>query len=51
MVNAIYLYDDRLTVIFNSSDKPVEVTESLLDDIEEADRSYTASCGSPIKTH
>ncbi len=47
MVNAIYLYDDRLTVIFNSSDKPVEVTESLLDDIEEADRSYTASCGSP----
>lgn len=35
MVNAIYLYDDgRLTVIFNSSDKPVEVTDSLLDGIE-----------------
>lgn len=34
LVNAIYLYDDRLTVIFNSSDQPVEVTESLLDDIE-----------------
>ena len=36
MVNAVYLYDDgRLTVIFNSSDRPVEVTESLLADVEE----------------
>lgn len=34
LVRAVYLYDDRLTVIFNSSDQPVEVTESLLDDIE-----------------
>ena len=36
MVNAVYLYDDgRLTVIFNSSDRPVEVTEGLLADVEE----------------
>ena len=35
MVNAVYLYDDgRLTVIFNSSDRPVEVTEGLLADVE-----------------
>ena len=34
MVNAVYLYDDLYTVIFNSSDKPVEVTESLVDMIE-----------------
>jgi hypothetical protein len=34
LVNAIYLYDDRLTVIFNSSDRPVEVTKSLVDSIE-----------------
>lgn len=47
LINAIYLYDDRFTVIFNSSDQPVEVTESLLDDIEEADSSHKASCGSP----
>lgn len=35
LVNKIYLYDDgRLTIIFNSSERPVEVTDSLVDDIE-----------------
>lgn len=33
-VNRIYLYDDKITFIFNSTDKPVEVTEKLIDDVE-----------------
>ena len=43
LVNSVYLYDDRLTVIFNASDKPVEVTKQLLDDIKE-------SCDLPAKS-
>jgi DNA invertase Pin-like site-specific DNA recombinase len=34
LVNAVYLYDNKLTVLFNASDRAVEVTESLIDDIE-----------------
>lgn len=34
-VNSIYLYDDRVTLIFNSGDKPVTVTADLLTEIEE----------------
>lgn len=37
LVNAIYLYDDRLTVFFNATDKPTEVTESLVDSKENDD--------------
>jgi len=33
-VNAIYLYDDKITFILNAGDKQVEITETLLDDIE-----------------
>lgn len=33
-VNAIYLYDDKITLIFNSGDKPVTITNDLLSDIE-----------------
>ena len=33
-VNAIYLYDDKITLIFNSGDKPVTITNNLLNDIE-----------------
>lgn len=34
-VNSIYLYDDgKLTIIFNSSNNPVTVTDNLLSDIE-----------------
>lgn len=35
LVNAIYLYDDKLTLILNIGDKSVEITEELLDEIEE----------------
>lgn len=34
-VNAIYLYDDQITFIFNSGDKPITITGSLLGNIEE----------------
>ena len=29
-VNAIYLFDDRLTIFFNSGDTPVNIDEALL---------------------
>ena len=35
-VNAIYLYDDKVTLIFNSGDKPVTVDTDLLSKIEAA---------------
>lgn len=35
LVNAIYLYDDKITLILNVGDKAVEITEELLDEIEE----------------
>ena len=34
-INAIYLYDDKLTLIFNSGDKPVTVNDKLLSMIED----------------
>ena len=36
LVNRIYLYDDKVTLILNAGDRPVEITEQLLDDIESA---------------
>lgn len=33
-INAVYLYDDRATIIFNASERPVEVDYSLVDEIE-----------------
>ena len=34
MVNRIYLYDDRMTITFNSGDEEVTITDKLLSDIE-----------------
>ncbi len=34
-VNAIYLYEDKMTIIFNSGNKPVTIDDVLLSDIEE----------------
>ena len=34
-VNAIYLYDDKITLIFNSGDKPITINDLLLSEIEE----------------
>ena len=33
-VNRVYLYDDRITLIFNSGDKPVTINDLLLSEIE-----------------
>ncbi|MGN0319230.1 MAG: recombinase family protein [Lachnospira sp.] len=33
-INAIYLYDDKVTFIFNSGDKPITINDTLLSDIE-----------------
>ena len=42
-VNRIYLYDDRLTIIFNIDGKPVTITDELLSKIEEHSTEYTGS--------
>ena len=34
-VNAIYLYDDKMTLVFNSGDDPVTIDDFLLSEIEE----------------
>lgn len=33
-INKIFLYDDKITIIFNTSDSPVTVHEELVDEIE-----------------
>lgn len=37
-VNAIYLYDDRMTLVFNSGDEPVTISDKLLSEIEESSK-------------
>lgn len=34
-VNAIYLYDDKITIFFNSGDKPVTLDDEIFSEIEE----------------
>ncbi|MDP4120712.1 MAG: recombinase family protein [Bacillota bacterium] len=34
LINSIYLYDDKITLIFNSGDTPVTIDDKLLSDIE-----------------
>lgn len=36
-VNKIYLYDDRVTITYNSGDKPVTISDQLLSELEEKD--------------
>ena len=47
-VNAIYLYDDKLVIFFNSGDKPVTIDDELLDKTEEGDGFVF---GSPCSTN
>lgn len=47
-VNAIYLYDDKVTYILNAGNEQVTITEDLLDDIEtSAQSSFINSLGLP----
>ena len=34
-VNAVYLYDDKLVIFFNSGDKPVTIDDELLSQVED----------------
>ena len=36
-VNKIYLYDDRITITYNSGDEPVTISDKLLSELEEKD--------------
>lgn len=50
-VNSVYLYDDRITIIFNAGDIPVTVDNVLLEEISENSRDspflYSKPCGAP----
>lgn len=45
-INKIYLYDDKLTILFNTQDKEISLEISLIDEIES---SFIESLGSPIE--
>ncbi|MGF7049668.1 hypothetical protein J2T13_004189 [Paenibacillus sp. DS2015] len=42
-VNSIYLYDDKLTLILNSSDRPVTVEKSLIEEVEASNKEFESS--------
>ena len=48
-VNAIYLYDDKITFIFNSQDRPVEINASLLVDIESSSMAQSTTLMKAIR--
>lgn len=48
LVNQIYLFDDHLTIIFNTSSKPVEITVNLIEEIEENNDNIKSSLLSTI---
>ena len=51
-INRIYLFDDRIKIIFNSGDRPVEITDSLLSELNIEEGSYSVKNGVPVKnTH
>ncbi len=43
-LKAVYLYDDRFTLILNGSDKPITIDDALLDEIEEGLDGGTTGC-------
>ena len=47
-VNAVYLYDDKITLILNANGKPVTISEPLLDEIEAAGQSLKNVSASPF---
>ena len=50
LINRIYLYDDKITVIFNASDMPVEITQNLIDDIEAHGQGFVYEASSSTMT-
>lgn len=49
-LRAVYLYDDRFTLILNGSDRPITIDDALLDEIEEGLGAEPANdrLGSPL---
>ncbi len=43
-LRAVYLYDDRFTLVLNGSDKPITIDDALLDEIEEGLDGGTTGC-------
>lgn len=43
-LRAVYLYDDRFTLILNGSEKPVTIDDALLDEIDEEFASAPPDC-------
>ena len=54
LVNAVYVFDDHLTIVFNASDCPVTVDGILLEELEEnlggKNPLDSAACGSPKRS-
>ncbi len=54
-INRIYLYDDRITITFNSGDETVTINDRLLSEIEEKDEQdkflFINGNGPPEKKH
>ncbi len=50
-VKAIYLYDDKLTLILTINGETIEISDPLLDEIEAATGSLLDSSGLPKKEH
>ena len=42
-VRAIYLWDDKMTIILNGGGKPIEIDDILLDEIEENNAEFECS--------
>ncbi len=34
LIKAVYLYDDKITILFNATEQPTEIAANLIDDIE-----------------
>ena len=43
-LRAVYLYDDRFTLVLNGSDTPITIDDILLDEIEEGLEGDLTSC-------
>jgi len=47
-VNAVYVYDDRITIFFNSGDTLICIDKALLSKIEKQDRHYKCSYNNQV---
>jgi len=50
LVNKIFLYDDKIVLILNCGDRPIEISTDIINKINEAQGSYDEVSGVPYKT-